>query len=63
MISPSSVLPSGDATAQTTGDTIIESQGGSILDKISDFVPGQMGEKVEEFAKSKLGGLFGEKGK
>lgn len=35
---------------------------GSMLDKISDFIPGEMGQKVEDFAKSaedKLSGLFG----
>lgn len=31
-----------------------------ILDKISDFIPGATGEKLEELAKEKLGGLFGE---
>lgn len=30
---------------------------GSMMDKISDFIPGEMGEKVEDFAK----GLFGDK--
>lgn len=35
------------------------SKGGSFLDKISDFVPGEMGEKAEQFAKNKLGGMFG----
>lgn len=30
------------------------------LDKISDFVPGATGEKIEEFAKEKLGGFFGD---
>lgn len=32
---------------------------GSFLDKISDFIPGSTGEKMEEFAKDKLGGIFG----
>lgn len=32
---------------------------GDLLDKISDFVPGATGEKIEEFAKEKLGGFFG----
>lgn len=32
---------------------------GDILDKISDFIPGATGEKIEEFAKEKLGGFFG----
>lgn len=40
------------ATASVSGD-------GNFLDKISDFIPGSTGEKIEEFAKDKLGGLFG----
>jgi hypothetical protein len=34
----------------------------SILDKISDVIPGQVGEKIEDFAKGiggKISGLFG----
>ena len=31
---------------------------GDILDKISDIIPGSASEKIEEFAKSKLGSLF-----
>lgn len=48
-------------------------QGGSMLDKISDYIPGNTGEKVEDFAKNaahkaedlydsakdKLSGMFG----
>lgn len=34
--------------------------GGDFLDKISDFIPGATGEKIEEFAKDKLGGMFGQ---
>jgi hypothetical protein len=34
--------------------------GGSILDKISDVIPGQAGEKAEEFIKDKFGGMFGD---
>jgi hypothetical protein len=33
-----------------------------MLDKISDVIPGQVGEKVEDFVKGaadKIGGLFG----
>jgi hypothetical protein len=33
-----------------------------MLDKISDVIPGQVGEKIEDFAKGigdKLGGIFG----
>ena len=33
---------------------------GSFLDKISDFIPSDTGEKIEAFAKEKLGGFFGE---
>ena len=31
-----------------------------LLDKISDFIPGAAGEKLEEFTKGKLGGFFEE---
>ena len=31
----------------------------SLLDKISDFIPGSAGEKIEEFAKDKLGNILG----
>jgi hypothetical protein len=34
-------------------------EGGGLLDKISDFIPGATGEKIEELAKEKLGGIFG----
>ena len=34
---------------------------GSMLDKISDYVPGATGQKIEDFAKKELGGLFGDK--
>jgi hypothetical protein len=35
---------------------------GSMLDKISDVIPGQMGEKIEDIAKGigdKIGSIFG----
>ena len=35
--------------------------GGDFLDKISDFIPGATGEKIEEFAKDKFSGFFGSK--
>lgn len=43
----------GSSTASTaaTSDGAKE-EGGSFLDKISDFIPGAAGEKVEEFAKN-----------
>ena len=43
--------PVGD-TGSTEGP---EEKGGSFLDKISDFIPGEMGQKAEDFAKSKFG--------
>ena len=33
--------------------------GGDFLDKISDYIPGSAGEKIEQFAKDKLSGFFG----
>ncbi len=42
----------------TTARTVHD--GGDFLDKISDFIPGATGEKIEGFAKDKLSGLFGE---
>jgi hypothetical protein len=44
------------ATAPKTEDS------SSMLDKISDVIPGQMGEKIEDFAKGaadKIGDMFG----
>ncbi|MDB5201891.1 MAG: hypothetical protein JWQ27_1300 [Ferruginibacter sp.] len=32
---------------------------GSMLDKISDVIPGGIGQKAEDFAKDHLGGFFG----
>jgi len=49
--------PAGD-TGSTEGS---DPKGGSFLDKISDFIPGEAGEKAEDFAKDKLGGMFGNK--
>jgi hypothetical protein len=43
----------GNAAATTTTTT---SDSGSMMDKISDFIPGAMGEKVEDFAKGLFGG-------
>lgn len=41
------------------GQQSTDASGGSLLDKISDFIPGDTGEKIEEFAKDKLGGILG----
>ncbi len=43
------------ATTNTAGNTATTSSGG-MMDKISDFIPGEMGEKVEDFAKGIFGG-------
>ncbi len=54
------LFPAQSTTA--TGDTGTTDgpaqKGGSFLDKISDFIPGETGEKAEQFAKDKLGGMF-----
>ncbi len=42
-----------DRTVQTIQKYL--SKGGSFLDKISDYLPGEMGEKAEQFAKDKFG--------
>jgi hypothetical protein len=50
------------ATPAASGNTATEGQeGGSILDKISDFIPGGAGQKIEDFAKNELGSLLGGK--
>lgn len=43
-----------------TEATASSQDSGDPLDKISDFIPGATGEKIEGFAKDKLGGFFGE---
>ncbi|MEO6820279.1 MAG: hypothetical protein ABI266_02855 [Ginsengibacter sp.] len=55
----SGTTPSAPGT--TPGDvTTNVAEQGSMLDKISDYVPGATGQKIEDFAKKELGGLFGE---
>jgi hypothetical protein len=52
----------GDAPAANAAAATPTADGGGVLDKISDVIPGQMGEKIEDFAKGaadKLSGLFG----
>ncbi len=50
----------GTGTEDTGGSTEGPAQkGASFLDKISDYIPGETGEKAEQFAKDKLGGMFG----
>jgi|ERR1017187_383337 hypothetical protein len=61
------LFPQGTTSPSTSGANAgdqatagTSSQGsGDILDKISGIIPGAAGEKIEEFAKSKLGSLFG----
>ena len=64
---------SAPATAQTTAASQPQAGSSSIMDKISDVIPGDAGQKVEDFAKNaahkaedlfegakdKLAGLFG----
>ena len=49
------------SSSSTTTSSEGNSESGNILDKISDFVPGESGQKIEDFAKDKLGNLFGGK--
>ncbi len=63
----------GDTAAIADPSAPVTAEGSSILDKISDVIPGQTGQKVEDFAKhaadkaedlfdaakDKLSGLFG----
>ena len=54
------LFQSGTAPADAQSTATNTTQGsGDLLDKISDFIPGGTGEKIEEFAKDKLGGFFG----
>ncbi|MEO7522563.1 MAG: hypothetical protein ABIT58_00635 [Ferruginibacter sp.] len=49
--------PSETIKTPAANSSSITTSGGSMMDKISDFIPGEIGEKVEDFAK----GLFGDK--
>jgi len=56
------IIPTGTAatTVNTQATSVTTTQdSGDLLDKISDFIPGATGEKIEDFAKDKLGGFFG----
>lgn len=46
---------SGDAPAQAASQAKTDSGSASMLDKISDFIPGSAGEKAEEIAKNLAG--------
>lgn len=58
----SGTTPSSGTTPADVQATVANSskQNQDILDRISDFIPGATGEKIEDFAKEKLGGIFGE---
>ncbi|MDQ2721516.1 MAG: hypothetical protein M3Z26_17400 [Bacteroidota bacterium] len=43
----------------TTPDANTTQNSGDFLDKISEMIPGGAGQKIEDFAKNKFGGLFG----
>ena len=49
----------GTTPADVQSATANPAANNDFLDRISDFVPGATGEKIEEFAKEKLGGFFG----
>jgi len=56
----SGTTPSAPGTTPADAQAnAVPGESGSLLDKISDFVPGATGEKIEEFAKEKLSGFFG----
>lgn len=48
----------GTTPTETQATTTDPAETGNVFDKISDFIPGATGEKMEEFAKEKLGGFF-----
>ncbi|MEO6638710.1 MAG: hypothetical protein ABIN25_10550 [Ginsengibacter sp.] len=53
----SGTTPSGPGTTPSEVNTNTAkpvNDGGDFLDKISDFIPGATGEKIEDFAKDKL---------
>jgi hypothetical protein len=59
---PGAGTPETMTTSNNAAAAGASSATGGMMDKISDFIPGETGEKVEEFAKNaaeKLSGLFG----
>lgn len=59
-IFPASSAPSTAGSAPTDAPATEATAGeGSIMDKISEMIPGGEGEKIGEFAKDELGGFFG----
>ena len=45
------VTTAAATTAAAAGATAAEAEGGGWMDKISDFIPGEIGNKIEDFAK------------
>lgn len=59
---PNSSTAAPAAASTASAATEPKAEEGSMMDKISDFIPGEMGQKVEDFAKGaadKLGDMFG----
>lgn len=59
----SGTTPSAPGTTPTDAQATTNASGGNgdLPDKISDFITGATGQKVEDLAKDKSGGFFGEK--
>ena len=60
----SGTTPSAPGTTPSDVNSPVDSSApnnDNILDKISDFVPGATGQKIEDFAKDNLSSFFGNK--
>ena len=60
----SGTTPSGPGTTPAEVNSPVDSStpdSGNILDKISDFVPGATGQRIEDFAKDNFSSFFGNK--
>ena len=57
----SGTTPSAPGTTPSDAQATVNASqgGGDVLDKISDFITGATGQKIEDFAKDKLGSFFG----
>lgn len=59
----SGTTPSGPGTTPEEVQSNVRNpinNNSDLMDKISEFIPGATGEKIEEFAKKNLSGFFGE---
>ncbi|RYY64868.1 MAG: hypothetical protein EOO13_17965, partial [Chitinophagaceae bacterium] len=55
------LLGTDDVAASTAPSVTTPTENSGFMDKISDFIPGETGQKVEDFAKGaagKIGGFF-----